>query len=405
MLRVLFRLSFALLVFGCGSGQPESPKQSSSKNPTGTPGLNSGDSETEGETEAQESAATKGLPEDGRAFFTQIVSTQMRESCESCHSASAATAVRGPLSIFSYVQTKSKLESSQTIDDSPFFLISDLDSKRLRLANQTTFIKSELVQKMIGTKPHKGGIQCSAPDAGICKTILEWWKREFGETGLEGIEGWQAGVSGQQQTGTGQSTSNADARSGAIVTATALGKIIGWAANKSDLDQQVEVRLYLGGPSQIGTLLGSVMANEAGVNGGHSGRHQFSYQLPDQYLDGEARTIYLYGVLNGEEIRLDPNPTQVSAWKFSEEGRQFFEASVRPRLNACQSCHQVGYEQQFYSLISPSPAEGATARNNELINKPSLSNGESHRGGRRCSSVAASPCKEIMEWWEIEFGR
>jgi len=306
----------------------------------------------------------------GMTFFTNTVLPAFNSHCASCHAdPRVAVDVRGPLTIFSYQSMKALLSQGDSQGDSA-------------LANG-------LIDKVHNLgEIHTGGDLCaSGLDVTPCKEISAWWLVEFG-----------AGTAG---TG-GAGSSNVS--TGRVTEVTALGRVYGWAVDPADSTRAVSVTFYADGPKGQGTLVGTVTANATGDDGNEPGDHAFIFDLPAAWRDAKPHQLMAYWAGTNVDQALGTSSTPFTAYNFTDAGRAYYEASVKPALSACQSCHAISYEAQYYDLIAPSPAQGGTATNNTLINKPSQSNGVTHGGGRRCSSVAASPCSVLQQWWLIEFG-
>ena len=104
-----------------------------------------------------------------------------------------------------------------------------------------------------------------------------------------------------------------------------------------------------------------------------------------------------------------------SAAEPAPDGEEFFYTRVLPALeeNGCASCHvpAPGYVRPAvsYADLLPLLAMGQAADNNALIVKMANLRSFSperpaHIGGQRCATLAAEPCKSLIEWWEVEFG-
>jgi hypothetical protein len=208
-----------------------------------------------------------------------------------------------------------------------------------------------------------------------------WWDLEFGEGG---------------------DGSNSDVPVGRISDVSSLGSVIGYAYDPNDTNATVTVHLYGDGPKGTGTLIASVVANQIGSDGNTPGDHAFTFQLPEAWRDGNEHTLHAY--IDDSDTPMLTAPRAYTAYAFSQAGRDYYNANVRGALNGCAGCHTISYEQQFYSLIAPSPAEGGSATDNQLLNKPAQTNNTSHGGGLRCNGINASPCNVIRQWWTIEFG-
>jgi hypothetical protein len=94
-------------------------------------------------------------------------------------------------------------------------------------------------------------------------------------------------------------------------------------------------------------------------------------------------------------------------------GSRYFEATIVPLFTAqCASCHadprmnppQRGPLTIFsYVNMRVMLEDGGSASDNRLSRK--VRNVDLHGGGNRCSAgPTGTPCKEMMEWWRLEFG-
>lgn len=94
-------------------------------------------------------------------------------------------------------------------------------------------------------------------------------------------------------------------------------------------------------------------------------------------------------------------------------GSRYFEETIFPLFTAqCASCHadprmnppQRGPLTIFsYVNMRAMLEDGGSASDNRLSRK--VRNVDVHGGGNRCSAgPTGTPCKELMEWWRLEFG-
>lgn len=297
----------------------------------------------------------------GAEVFAARVQPVFQAQCVSCHADPRIPVdTRGPLSVYSY------------------------DKMLSLLADGSGSVSNALLDKVRNISAHTGGNRCVAGvTASPCDVIVAWWTAEYGEDDAG------AGVSGSV---------------GKISQVAALGRVYGWAVDPGDATAQLTVTFYVDGEMGLGTEVGTTVANRSGVDGNTAGDHAFFFDLPETVRDGKARQLYAYVKVEGVDKLIGERSFGFTAYAFSAAGRSYYEANVKGRLSGCAGCHTVSYEQQFYSMIAPSPSEGGTATNNQLLNKAAQANGTSHGGGQRCSSVSASPCAEIQQWWRTEFG-
>jgi len=305
-------------------------------------------------------AANAKIP--GKQYWELKVYPMIEFSCKGCHADPRFKREKeGPLTVFNYDKVVAMLKDGSSVNNA-------------------------LLRKLTGIN-HEGGNRCPGGlEANPCQTIIEWYKAEFGDDGAI-----PAVI---------ENPNDVSPESGAFTRVTALGKVFGWAVDKANLNVGIEVKIYADGNKSSGELVKTMIANEAGPDGNHSGDHQFSFELPEKFRDRSVRSLYIYGMIGGSEVLL-AGPYAFVAYNYSEAGRTYFEQNVEPKLTACKSCHNVSYATQFASLITPTPANNGTKTNNELINKAGTRNGTNHGGGNRCGT--SSPCSEFEEWWKIEF--
>jgi hypothetical protein len=298
--------------------------------------------------------------ETGEAYFTRAVLPLLEAKCATCHADPRIKVdVRGPLSIYSYSKLKSFLTTGTSAAD------------------------NGLLDKIRNVQSHGGGNRCTAGLAATpCKELIAWWQFEMGDDDDQGGTAPSAGKGGK------------------IFDVSSLGRVLGWAADQGDQAAQVTVALYLDGAKGTGTAVGTVKADKAGADGNTPGDHAFQFDLPETARNGKPHKLYAYV----DDVLIGGAAFTFTSYAFTKAGRDYYEANVKGQLAQCAGCHTVSYEQQYYSMIAPSPAQGGTATNNQLINKPSQTNGVSHGGGQRCTSANAAPCTQFQQWWKLEFG-
>lgn len=308
--------------------------------------------------------ASDGGPTDGsdtaeaEKYFNLTVVPILQVKCIGCHAdPRMPVEVRAPLSIYSYKSMKAILSDGKASDDNAAF-------NRVR-----------------NVKAHTGGDRCKdGANVTPCKELITWWHLEYGE-----------------DTGT--------PKSGRVTEVTSLGKVYGYAYDAMDSTKAVTVKFFIDGDKDTGTAAGETIANFDGSDGNTPGAHAFNFTLPDAAKNGKAHTLMAYAAIGTVDVPLLDEPLSYTSYSFSTAGRNYYNASVKPAMGSCTGCHNVDYETQFYSMIAPSPAQGGTKTNNQLVNKPAVTNGvTSHFGGKLCSSVNASPCSVFQQWWTIEFG-
>lgn len=291
----------------------------------------------------------------GQIAFESRVLPLLQSNCNSCHSEPRLGGV-GPLTIYQY------------------------SAMRTKLGNGSSATNNELVNKIQNIINHGGANRCSGGiTASPCKEITEWWASEF---------------SGGGSTG--------GAYLGSLDTVDATGNVAGWASDPANPNAKISVLLYVNDTgSGLGTLVGTVLANQPGVGTGPSFGHSFTFTLPDAYRNGTSHRLYAYAVAAQSGNLLSNAPKTYTAYAPRAAGMNYFNNTVKPLMSRCMSCHNVDYNIQYYSLLSPAPSQGGTATNNLLINKPSAA--VNHGGGNVCGGQNGSPCREFQEWWRLEF--
>lgn len=99
----------------------------------------------------------------------------------------------------------------------------------------------------------------------------------------------------------------------------------------------------------------------------------------------------------------------------SKEAKNFFLNTVATKFEVeCKGCHALPQNPTevkapltifSYTKMRALLAKGPSGDNNDLLNK--MRGMDSHSGGDRCgaSGPDASPCLEVVQWWEKEFGQ
>ncbi|MCF8060134.1 MAG: hypothetical protein K9K67_12615 [Bacteriovoracaceae bacterium] len=314
-------------------------------------------------------APTTPIGNPGQDFFNSTVLPNFQNNCMVCHAALAANPpLPGPLEIYNYNEMRQKLLNGSNATD------------------------NELIRKMQGILGHAGGNRCPGGTTDtVCQVVVDWYAQEQGPTA---------------PTPTPPPV-NVNGVTGMISVVSSTGKATGYTGDTFVPTKTLGVSFYLDGPSGAGILLNNspIQANLAGFNGGIAGAHAFTFYVPILYRDGVSHTLYVYADDNGIETELQGSPYTFTAYTSTIEGFNYYNGTVKPLLdNRCSGCHAFSYDQNFSSLLTPSPANGGSMTNNEMINMPSGSNmGRNHPGGNLCGSKDNSPCVEIQMWWDLEF--
>lgn len=302
----------------------------------------------------------------GEDFFNQTVKTTFEANCMFCHDLPQNNPpVPGPVTIYDYSIMKAMMMTG------------------------TSGSQNNLMNKIQAQPSHTGGNRCPSGLADpICDVIMDWYE----------LENPGSNTGGNNNPGT---------PTGDVLDITPLGKVTGWGANPNDVNELVTVKFYIDGEQGgAGTFIGSTIAANPGFNGGYAGSHAFQFYVPLSYRDGTTHQLFIYVSSNNQDYLMSQTPWTFAAYTTSSAGFNFYQQNLKPLLDAqCASCHGVNYDLHFNNLLEPTPAEGGTATNNQLVRMPAGNfNGLGHPGGNICGSVNGSPCDLIQQWWTIEFG-
>jgi mono/diheme cytochrome c family protein len=296
-------------------------------------------------------------------YFTDTVEPLLQQNCNSCHTLPQNfPPVIGPITIYDYDIIKSMVQGG----------------------NSNT--QNELMDKVQGITSHGGGNRCPTGQAHpVCQTIAAWWQLENPDNG---------------------NNSNTNQPTGAVTNVSSSGRVVGWAANPDNTSETLSVKFYVNGEINSGGIYaGTAIAASSGYNGGYSGSHAFYFNLPPQFNDGIARTLYIYANSNSIDYEFQSMPKAFTTYAFSVAGQNYYNSNLlSPLSSSCSSCHAVSYNGHFLNLLEASPANGGSATNNQLINMATGShNGQAHPGGNICGSKDSYPCNLIQTWWQTEF--
>lgn len=190
-----------------------------------------------------------------------------------------------------------------------------------------------------------------------------------------------------------------DSKWGDVGVVSAEGILKGWAVRPGLPKEIITVRFFES--AEATTALGEVRADQPGFDNNVEGDHAFSWQLPRELCDGSNRQLHVRVVKAGKEQPLIEGTKSYSCYQSTAVGKEYFNTTVLPALKVCTECHQFTYEKAWGSLASPIPANGGSSISNGFINAPAAET--RHGGGKMCSDINTSPCKEIQEWWNKEF--
>ena len=303
-------------------------------------------------------------PTSAELYFIDTVEPLLQQNCNSCHTLPQNfPPLIGPITIYDYEVIRDMVQGG--------------------ISNT----QNQLMDKVQGITSHGGGNRCPTGQAHpVCQTLAAWWDLE--------------------NPNSGNNTNNGNDPTGAITDISPTGRVVGWAANPADTSETLSVKIYVNGEMNSGGIYaGTAIAASSGYNGGYSGSHAFYFNLPPQYNDGTARTLYLYTNSNFVDYEFQGMPKSFTGYSFSVVGQNYYNSNLlSPLSSSCSSCHAVAYNSHFYNLLEPSPAVGGSATNNQLINMATGShNGQSHPGGNICGTKNGYPCNLIQTWWQTEF--
>lgn len=368
-LQVISSVSLVLVVlFSYTHCVVQSPKKTARKKASTTDESSTSTTTNTGNTGSTGNTGNTGSTTGaGETFFNQNVKTVFEANCMFCHDLPQNNPpVPGPITIYDYAAMKQMM------------------------MNGTGTTQNELMNKLQSITAHTGGNRCpSGVSDPICDVVVQWHA-------LEDPTATGGNTGGNQMTPTGD-----------VLDITALGKVTGWAANPTDNNELVTVKFYLDGEQGgAGTFIGSTIAANAGFNGGYAGNHAFQYYIPLSYRDGSTHQLYVYASSNNQDYLVSQTPWTFAAYTTSSAGFTFYQQSIKPLLDTrCATCHAVNYDLHFNNLLDPTPANGGSATNNQMVGMPAGSfGGVNHPGGNICGGINGSPCDLIQQWWTIEFG-
>lgn len=204
----------------------------------------------------------------------------------------------------------------------------------------------------------------------------------------------------------GLPTASSGEAKGKVLEVTTTGRVLGWAINTADLEEQVPVKFYVGGPKGTGMEAGATTAFVNGNDEGAQGNHAFAADLLPAFRNGKTNMLYVYATIGGNDQLISADPFSYTAWAPTAAGQTFFNGTINPALGGCRGCHSdIDYTNYFAKLATPAPNKGGVAANNYLINKIGALNGVQHSGGSSCGGGAtAGTCASLLTWWRMEFG-
>jgi hypothetical protein len=297
-------------------------------------------------------------------FDTEFLDAVVSQNCTSCHGAPNAGGTGAPLSLFSYEDMFRRLVAGDSAEN------------------------NELIRKVTNQISHTGGDQCNGSLSNPpCAQIQRWWELVFGE-----------GQAGERQP---VYNIEADQRN---------ERLYGWIADPDALNESLSIEVYLNGPretdaEQIGVALADLDLEEISYPG-----HGVSFDLDGLVTPNEEHELYVYvtDLPSMERILINNRPFTYISYEPSQEGLDYYTNTLRPLLlNQCFNCHiennldhLQAYDGLFPYLTNPTRSKGGAANNNRLFNR---ARGIEHGGGVQCQANE-SPCVEIQELWEVEFG-
>lgn len=312
--------------------------------------------EAGGNTNNDESGShsNEATTKSGEEFYKTKVLKEINKSCILCHTSIVNNPIiQAPLSIISYTQSLALLKSGNSKNNNKFY------------------------NKASNKVSHTGGNQCASGSATVCDLVMQWWMIETGQT------------------------ASAKDVSGEITSISSSGKVYGWAGVPNS-NEIVDVEFSI-----AGQFIGDTTANKAGYNGGLSGNRAFEFNIPQAFKDGKIYSLVANLIYENSEVKLLNSPQNFSIYEASPDAIIYFNQTLAPLLNQkCSRCHVISQDQFFNSLITPKPNANGSATNNEFVRMPLGNyNGKSHPGGNICGTIGSSPCKEIVQWWNLEFNK
>ena len=92
---------------------------------------------------------------------------------------------------------------------------------------------------------------------------------------------------------------------GSVDSASCIGNIVGWAADRSRLNQQISVTLW-DGSTQVGSAVGFLPRPDVGAFLGDNGLHGFSIPISAAFADGRSHTLQVQYETSGQPVYGSP---------------------------------------------------------------------------------------------------
>jgi len=248
-----------------GQNQKETGKLSKSGN--GEPADEDEDQDEDDDNSAGNQTKPKTKPPGGtnagltgESYFSTTLEPLFRSSCKQCHADPKQVAgVAAPLTIFSYTAMNTMIAKGTAADANP------------------------LIDKIQGRPNHPGGDRCKGSiENSPCKEVVQWWNVIKGNSAPGGTTG-----------GTG--------KIGRVIEVTPGGRVYGWAVNPKVPEEQVKIKVYVGGAKGQGADAGTFDAFVNGNDDNTPGNHAFIADLPDMYRNGKPNTLVVYAIIENEE--------------------------------------------------------------------------------------------------------
>lgn len=245
--------------------------------------------------------------------------------------------------------------------------------------------ENEFFAWLIGNRTHPDPRICRTEQDAVCALAIEWWNVAFGEG------------------------SGGGSKIGEIQNVSPRGQISGYAMDPADDSVIFQVRIYIDGDKDEGTMLAEVTASQTTQVNGLSRQRGFSFRIPESMITNyEERVAYAYAVKDGEEIMLSGSPYKFIA--FAPKGLNDPNVSANyPGEAQCAGCHGFNYESLYGALFSPTPLEGGTKYNNALFKRigsqGQVPNGVSVTVDSHSAGKFEAFATRVIAWWEAEFGQ
>lgn len=233
-------------------------------------------------------------------------------------------------------------------------------------------IDNGVINPMLGNSSHPGERICEGADDELCALVVKWWNLEFG------------------------AADDVAVKLGEIGSVSFSGSVSGYAYDANNTSRKFTVKVYIGGDSESGVLIGEQLADKSTQVNGLLQPYGFRINVPAASIQNDQQhEIYAYAVV-GDKLQMlagSPFTSKLYTPKGMAVSGNFYPAAAE---SCGGNCHIWNYQTLYGALASPDPLSGGSATNNRLYNK--ASGREAHGGPNVNLNTNA-----LMSWWSCEF--